>query len=324
MADYTYGLSFAVFVNCAFQKIDARKAWAFFCFVFYLYMGPRSFSVEGFWRYWFNFWMLFCFCLTAWFLNFSPSPRYLKFMQDLDCPKWYTSCELKGALEDVKKEGCLFAFHPHGILTIGFGFNGMWSKQFSDLAGLTYWLIDKVLREDNPFFKVIADLHGSIESLSKNNIRKIMAKNQNVAWVPGGFEDATMMAFGKDVTAIAKRTGFIKYALEHGYSVYPIYTFHETESHYTFTGLLDIRKWLNKYGIPAVLIFGWPFFPLLPRPDIKILTVVGKPIEMPKIGEPDTEDVNKWHTLYCEKLRELFDEHKKSAGLPESASLEIC
>lgn len=259
----------------------------------------------------------------SWLSNFNPNPEFVKFIQDLDLPKWYASCELKGALEDIKKEGCLFAFHPHGILCVGFSVNGMWSKQFSDLAGVTQWLIDKVLREDNPFFKVIADLHGSINTLSKGNIKRMMGKKQNVAFVPGGFEDATMMAFGKDSTAIAKRTGFIKYALEYGYSVYPCYTFNECESHYTFTGLLDARLWLNKFGIPAAFMFGWPFCPVLPRREPRILTVVGKPIEFPKVEEPGEEDVKKWHSVYCEALTDLYEQHKQEAGRPESAKLAI-
>ena len=35
---------------------------------------------------------------------------------------------------------------------------------------------------------------------------------RQVAFIPGGFEDATLMAFGKERTAIKKRTGFIKCA----------------------------------------------------------------------------------------------------------------
>ena len=39
-----------------------------------------------------------------------------------------------GALESIKPEKTLFMFHPHGILSVGFVCNGVWSRQFNDYA----------------------------------------------------------------------------------------------------------------------------------------------------------------------------------------------
>merc|ERR1712151_319338 len=198
--------------------------------------------------------------------NFSPSAAFLKKVQDIGFKKYFKQLELRGALEDIHKERCLFGFHPHGILSTGFSINGVWNKQFHDHAGRdTQFLVDKVLREDNPFFKVICDLHGSVNTLSKGSLLKLMSSNTNIAIVPGGFEDATAMQFNKDITVIRKRTGFIKYALQYAYRVYPVYTFGESTTHYTFTGLLKFRLWLNTFGIPAALVFGCPWMPLMPR-----------------------------------------------------------
>merc|ERR1719414_1120981 len=113
-----------------------------------------------------------------------------------------------------------------------------------------------------------------------------MSSNTNICLVPGGFEDATAMRFNKDVTVLRKRTGFIKYALQYGYRVYPIYTFGESTTHYTFTGLLDFRFMLNRFGIPAVIVFGCPWLPLMPRKDLSVMTYVGTPIDFPKIADP--------------------------------------
>jgi len=152
---------------------------------------------------------------------------------------------------------------------------------------------------------------------------KRMAAGENVAFVPGGFEDATVACFGKDRTAMRKRQGFIKYALQNGYRLHPVYTFGEGNSHYTFTGFLDFRLWLNKFGIPAVIVFGWPLFPLLPIPNTKIYTYVGKAIQLPKIENPSKEEVAKWHGAYLDGLTKVFEENKKAAGLPDTAKLEI-
>lgn len=174
----------------------------------------------------------------------------------------------------------------HGVLCAGFSFNGCWSKAFQEHAGTkTQWLVDKVLRQDNPCFKVLADVHGGLGTLDKKTVLTIMERGGNLAFVPGGFEDATLVKFGADRTFLKARTGFIKshgsllvtkfrctqmnilnlcivvfilvhsvlhdvaswlamrrYALSHGYRVHPVYTFHESETHWTFTGRQNIEN----------------------------------------------------------------------------------
>ena len=53
--------------------------------------------------------------------------------------------------------------------------------------------------------------------------------------------------------------------MQHGYAVTPVYTFGETDTYYTFTGMLKQRLMLNKQNIPGVLFFGEPWVPLFPR-----------------------------------------------------------
>jgi 2-acylglycerol O-acyltransferase 2 len=262
--------------------------------------------------------------VVMWFCRFPRSAAFVKTIQDIGFKQYFKHLELRGALEEIDKERCLFCFHPHGILSTGFSINGVWSKQFHELAGRgTQWLVDKVLREDNPFFKVICDLHGGVNTLDKKRIHKLMKSSTNISLVPGGFEDATAMQFEKDITVIRKRTGFIKYALQYGYRVYPVYTFGESSTHRTFSGFLDFRLWLNKFGIPAVLVFGCPWLPLMPRKNISIFTYVGAPLQLPKIPDPKPEEVQQWHAKYCEALIQLFEEKKKEAGLPDHAELKI-
>jgi len=323
-ADHTYGLSFAIFGAVGIQGSGGRRAWSVACLLVCAYFGPWDYRSTGFVRWWWSWATLAIMSGVMWFYRFAPQPAFMKGVQDIGFKKYFAQLELRGSLEEIQKERCLFGFHPHGILSTGFSINGVWSKQFHEHAGHdTQWLVDKVLREDNPFFKVICDLHGGINSLRKTRLHKLMSSNTNVAIVPGGFEDATAMQFDKDITVLRKRTGFIKYALQYGYRVYPIYTFGESQTHYTFTGLLNFRFWLNQFGIPAVAIFGCRWLPLMPRKGCSILTYVGQPIDFPKIEAPSKEDVQKWHSKYCDALTQLFEEKKKEAGRPESAKLQI-
>lgn len=323
-ADYTYGLSFIIFGVVAIDSIPGRQVWSSASLLLMAYFAPWSFGEAGFLRWWFSWATLAVMSVSMWFYKFSPSPGFVKKVQDIGFKQYFKQLELRGKLEDIQKESSLFCFHPHGILSTGFSVLGVWGKEFHELAGRdTQFLVDKVLREDNPFFKVICDKHGTVNTLNKHSLHKLMSKSNNISIVPGGFEDATAMQFNKDITVIRKRTGFIKYALQYGYRVHPIYTFGETTTHYTFTGFLNFRLWLNRFGIPAVLVYGCPWLPLMPRKNCTCLTYVGAPLQFPKIAEPSKEEVQKWHATYCDALEKLFEDNKKEAGLPADAKLQI-
>mmetsp|Transcript_46630 Transcript_46630/g.107714 ORF Transcript_46630/g.107714 Transcript_46630/m.107714 type:complete len:362 (+) Transcript_46630:87-1172(+) len=324
LAGYTYGLSFIIFGVVAMEGVRARQAWSVASLLLCAYFCPRGPSDTGFKRCWFCWLSLAFLSWVTWFTKFSRSPAFMQSVHNVSFAGYFNKLELRGALESIKKEGCLFGFHPHGVLSIGYSCIGVWGKRFHDLAGTeTQWLVDKVLREDNPFFKVICELHGRVNTLNKSRLHKLMSARHNVAFVPGGFEDATAMHFKRDITMLSNRTGFIKYALQHGYAVYPIYTFGESSTHYTFTRFLKFRLWLNKFGIPAVIVFGCPWFPLMPRKGVSVLTYVGKPVQLPRIENPSKEEVQKWHTVYCDALRQLFEEKKLEAGLSSTSKLEI-
>ena len=41
-----------------------------------------------------------------------------------------------------------------------------------------------------------------------------------------------------------------------------------------------------------------------------IVCVVGAPIEIPTIAKPTQEDIDKWHGVYVEALKELYNDNK--------------
>lgn len=62
------------------------------------------------------------------------------------------------------------------------------------------------------------------------------------------------------------------------------------------------------------MLFSFPFrFPL----------AVGEPLPLPKIENPSQEIVAKYHTLYIDALRKLFDQHKTKFGISETQELVI-
>eukprot|EP00967_Tisochrysis_lutea_P138802 scaffold251081_cov35-Tisochrysis_lutea.AAC.1 len=234
-------------------------------------------------------------------------------------------------------------FHPHGILSVGFVCNGVWSREFNDYASEpaqaslrtarpgdayaepwqgTAFLIARNLREWSGFFKLLCDISGRLESATKERMTELMRAGRNLAIIPGGFEDATLHVYGKERTAILGRKGLIKYALQHGYAITPIYTFGESETYHTFTGALKPRLAINRYGIPAVAFWGEPLLPPFPKQRAEVISCIGTPLQLPKLEDPTADEVNAWHSRYLAALRALFDAHKAECGKPD-AQLEI-
>lgn len=187
-------------------------------------------------------------------------------------------------------------------------------------------MCDKNLRYNNPGFKLLAESYQtdmrSIEACDPADFKRLMSLGVSLSFIPGGFLDAVAFEYGKDVCVVRDKKGFIKYCLQFGYRLHPVYTFGECETYHTFRGLKKWRMKVAKQNVPALAFFGWPLIPFLPRPTSKIMTYVGSGIDLPQIADPSREDIDHWHQIYMDSLRKLFNQYKAEAGYP-SSELEI-
>jgi hypothetical protein len=55
--------------------------------------------------------------------------------------------------------------------------------------------------------------------VGKANFERLASQGHNIALLPGGFEEATIYAYGQHRVYIKDRKGFIKMALKYGYTV---------------------------------------------------------------------------------------------------------
>lgn len=271
-----------------------------------------------------------------WGFTFPYVPAFTRLIFWLNMSSYYKKCELRGALNQMGRSRTLYLFHPHGVITVGFSTNGVWSREFNERTteleagppgGAAPWrgcvfLIAKALREPSVLFKVVCDVSGRLESATRENIISLMRRGRNLAIIPGGFEDATLYAHGKHRTSMSNRKGLVKYALQHGYCLTPVYTFGENRTYSAFSGLLRLRLWINSFQVPAIAFFGDWRCPLFPRLDAECLSFVGPPLQLPQLAEPTPEQVAEWHAKYLAALRQLFDASKAEAGEPD-ANLEI-
>jgi 2-acylglycerol O-acyltransferase 2 len=218
-----------------------------------------------------------------------------------------------------EQDKAMYAFHPHGVLSSGFIINGAHSCRFQ--ASKIKWLVAENLFW-LPFARDLLRWTG-FSDVSKETFHQLMSESRNIALIPGGFQEATIYQKGEHRAYIKQRYGFIKMALQYGYKIYPVYTFGEEETYWTFPYFLKTRLRLNDYHIPGVLFQGvwWCFF--LPFSTTKLVTIVGKPIQLPLLQEPTKEQVQKYHSLYLETLQNLFDRNKTKYAVNPNATLHL-
>jgi hypothetical protein len=61
------------------------------------------------------------------------------------------------------------------------------------------------------------------------NFVSLMKQQKNICWIPGGFEEATMTTPKEYRIFMKSRKGFIKYGLQFGYKVLPVFIFNENK-----------------------------------------------------------------------------------------------
>jgi hypothetical protein len=211
---------------------------------------------------------------------------------------------------EEKGERKMFCIMPHGILTMGY--TTLISSKEMDCFNIK-WLVTDIITK-LPF---IGDILGwsNMFSINKCNMLNLMSKGKNIALIPGGFEEATRFEHGTYSVYINQRKGFIKYALQHGYEIYPIFVFGEEKSYYTlFTSFLKILgKYLNKYHIPTTFFYGKYFTPM-PNNDLDLNMVIGRKLKLPTIRSPSIYDINVYHNYYRREVINLFNRNVKKYG----------
>jgi len=223
----------------------------------------------------------------------------------------------------------MYAFHPHGIWSPGWIVTCVWNKTFHKYAGFCNYAVDHVLRDKGLLARFIADAfegpHGALINNFRWTWKEKMEAGENICCTIGAHQECIRFEYGKEFVDVMRRKGFIKYCLQYGYRIQPIYCFGESKTHVT----LDC-KWYMRFRLmigdigwtaPPFFFGSWLFCPL-PLMNVELLTFVGPPLELPHIKQPTQAEIDEWHMKYVEALVALFDKHKAEAGIPD-AKLEV-
>lgn len=231
-----------------------------------------------------------------------------------------TIVENEGALADIDKSGktAIFAIEPHDVLPYGvFAFNPS-LKIIPGRMGETMSVLMTSAVFKLPLMKHVYSWVGGLP-VDKKTFRSQLKNVRGTGFVPGGVQEVILMDPKKPdelVVFLKNRKGFVKLALELGNPIVPVFAFNLDRSYYSFVprGAL-MEKVARTIGfLPLFFIgrFGIPYG--IPKP-VKLTVVVGEPIQIPcENDNVSSESVEKYHTLYLEKVVELFDRHKEAQG----------
>jgi len=250
-------------------------------------------------------------------LLFSPSFRHFMFCANSKYYENISLCWTRGS-QPTDASPTLLCVHPHGIFCQTWGWLYVAPQTVS-----TVFMFSNTLFA-SPFFRLFSRIMGNASGCDKVSMRRVMASKTNCAIIPGGFHDASIHSATVDRVCLRNRKGFVKYAIEFGYSLTPVFGFGEKDTFYNVPGAWSLRLWLNDFGIPGVLPFGRWFCPILPR-NRRLHVVVDSPLPPPTLKENEKvtrEMVDKHHAAYVEKLKAFHKKYSKVAYGKE-AELEI-
>ena len=112
-------------------------------------------------------------------------PAFADTLKLMNPRAYYKQCSLGGSLKSVRDSKTLLSYHPHGMLTIGFSWNGCHAPEFNGKRII--WLVVDVLCQA-PLFGWVVGWMGNIQGASARNMKQLMAAGTNVALLPGGLK----------------------------------------------------------------------------------------------------------------------------------------
>ncbi|XP_024218426.1 diacylglycerol O-acyltransferase 2-like protein 6 isoform X2 [Halyomorpha halys] len=218
------------------------------------------------------------------------------------------------------KRNYIFCTHPHGVICTSnvAHFILGYSKASQLFPGLKFHTATLNINFCFPILRDYALALGFI-SASKDSLMYLLRDNQGgnvVNLMIGGSSEAYFTEPGDYRIILNKRKGFIRIALNTGCSLVPVFCFGENDTLQlvfpkpdSIMGILqDWFRRLTRVSLCFPVGRSW-LLTCVPK-RTPMVTVVGEPINIPKITKPSEEDIEYYHSIYKEALMRLFEESK--------------
>lgn len=186
----------------------------------------------------------------------------------------------------------------------------------------------------SPIFREIAMALGVI-NVHHDSCKFVLTQRgpgHSVAIAIGGTCDILNMNRDSYVITLERRKGFVKLALETGAHLVPVFAFGQNNviSHQLkLNGLQTTyqigrskwEKWIKVF-LKSCSVLPYARYCVMPY-STPITVVVGSPIPVEKVENPREKQINKLHSEYAQKLKELFYEYRDVCGVPQDTELVI-
>lgn len=297
------------FIFCLFGFVSLQ-------FVVYILLCTRYYPLSLFYAAWMYWDRKTCSRGGRW-SNWTRSWVIWKYFRDYFPIQLVKTCDLPA------DRNYLFGYHPHGVMVAGGVCNfATDATNFSCLfPGIRTHLATLNFQFYLPFHRDLL-LAGGMCSASKESLDWILGSKTpgNAAViVVGGAAEVLHARPGIYTLFLARRKGFVRVAIRHGTPLVPVFSFGENELFMTVevpddSWLRRVQGWFKPlFGFTPPLFWGRGFLQYtwgwVPRRK-RIVTVVGKPLEVPKVECPSEEEVDRVHRQYMDALVQLFNDHK--------------
>ncbi|XP_073812551.1 diacylglycerol O-acyltransferase 2-like [Musca autumnalis] len=260
----------------------------------------------------------------------------------------YFPIELVKTTELSPNRNYLIASFPHGIIGTGVTLNmgisiGKWLELFPGIRPKTATL-DMYFR--TPLMRDLMRAWGLV-SCSKEALLQQLDASSNphhphnidgytsnaVSLLVGGAHEAIDCHPGTYILTLKKRKGFVKIAIKSGAPIVPSFSFGEVDildqkDNPPGSKLRNVQLSVkNSLGIAPLIVTGRGLLKngigLLPHRK-RIVQVIGSPIEVEKMDNPDAKYVEEIHKKVMDSVQEMFEKYKyQYLENPESAKLII-
>ena len=130
--------------------------------------------------------------------------------------------------KDSQTRGCIFGFHPHGIIPYSAGLMRLHPEFYKLFPDVPIHYMTDSFTHSVPGIRDGNQMVVGGREVSKNVIAKSLENNEIVMLVPGGQSEIfTSRSFSPKVVISRRHRGFIRMALRHGSSLVPIFSMGE-------------------------------------------------------------------------------------------------
>lgn len=180
----------------------------------------------------------------------------------------------------------------------------------SYMPGLRYldvlcWLIDA---DRKSIKRVLQDRKADSSAVGA------MRRGGMLGMVPDGIQGAFRCTRGRDELIIGKKRGLMRICIEEGATVYPAWFFGTTDMLTVVKDPWGIMETVSRRVKAGIIGYYGRWF--LPVPYRVAVTLVTKPVKVPKRASPTEEEVEELHREVYGSLVKVYEQQKHFAGYP--------